>query len=101
MRLSALRNLAVPDRVPSLEPDVAFETPFRLETYGVAGQAIHTPGHTPGAVSVVLDDGTAIVGDMVMGRLLGLLPGLGGPIVAWDLEQNWDSVRKLLRIFPG
>ena len=100
MRLSALRTLFVPDRVSALEPDIAFEAPFRLDPYGVAGQAIHTPGHTPGAVSVVLEDGAAIVGDMVMGQLMGLLPRAGGPIVAWDLEQNRESVRKLQALSP-
>jgi glyoxylase-like metal-dependent hydrolase (beta-lactamase superfamily II) len=100
MRLSFLRTLAVPDRVTALEPDIAFETPFRLEPYGVAGQAIHTPGHTPGAVSVILDDGTAIVGDMVMGQLMGLLPRPGKPIVAWDLKKNRESVRKLMALSP-
>jgi glyoxylase-like metal-dependent hydrolase (beta-lactamase superfamily II) len=100
MRLSFLRTLAVPDRVATLEPDIAFETPFRLEPYGVAGEAIHTPGHTPGAVSVVLDDGAAIVGDMVMGQLMGFLPRPGKPIVAWDLERNRESVRKLMARSP-
>lgn len=100
MRLGALRTLFVPDHVPTVEPDIAFETPFRLDPYGVAGQVIHTPGHTPGAVSVVLDDGAAIVGDMVMGQLMGLLPRAGKPIVAWDLEQNQESVRKLQALSP-
>jgi len=100
MRLPALRNLAVPDRAPALEPDIVFEGGFRLDEYGVAGRVLHTPGHTSGSVSVLLDSGEAIVGDLVMGRLMGLLPKPGPPIVAWDLERNWESVRQLTALSP-
>jgi len=100
MRISALRQLAAPDRVPALEPDIVFEEAWRLDDYGVAGRVIPTPGHTPGSVSVLLDSGEAIVGDMVMGRLMGLLHKPGPPPVAWDLERNWESLRQLLALSP-
>lgn len=29
----------------------------RLDAYGVAGRILHTPGHTPGSISVLLDAG--------------------------------------------
>ena len=32
--------------------------------------------------------------DLVMGRLLDLLPKAGPPIVAWDLVRNRESVRR-------
>ena len=89
-----------PDRAPAFEPDVVFEDEWRLDEYGVAGRVIHTPGHTQGSVSVLLDSGEAIVGDLVMGKLMGLLPKPGPPIVAWDLERNWESVRQLLTLSP-
>ncbi len=38
-----------------------------LRKYGVAGSVIHTPGHTAGSVSVVLESGHAFVGDMFRG----------------------------------
>ena len=100
MGISILRQLAAPDRVPALEPDIVFHEGFRLDEYGVAGQVIPTPGHTPGSVSVLLDSGEAIVGDMVMGRLMGLLDKPGPPPVAWDLERNWESLRQLLALAP-
>ncbi|HIE38164.1 MAG TPA: MBL fold metallo-hydrolase [Anaerolineales bacterium] len=87
-------------RAPALEPDIVFEGEWRLEEYGVAGRVIPTPGHTPGSVSVLLDSGEAIVGDLVMGRLMGLLGRPGPPAVAWDLEQNWKSLRRLLALSP-
>ena len=33
-----------------------------LEEYGISGSVIHTPGHTPGSVSVLLNTGEAFVG---------------------------------------
>jgi hypothetical protein len=42
----------------------------RLDTFGVRGRIMHTPGHTPGSISLVLDDGAALVGDLLMGGWL-------------------------------
>lgn len=52
------------------------EDGMRLDEYGVAGQVVHTPGHTAGSVSLVLDSGAAIIGDLLMGGFMGgnLLP---------------------------
>jgi len=100
IRIAVLRNLAVPDRAPAFEPDIVFEEEFRLDDYGIAGRVLPTPGHTPGSVSVLLDSGEAIVGDMVIGDFLRLLRRPGPPIVAWDLERNWESVRQLLALSP-
>ncbi|MCD6344069.1 MAG: hypothetical protein J7M17_00485 [Anaerolineae bacterium] len=35
-----------------------------------------------------------------MGWLIGLLPKPGPPIVAWDLERNRESVRRLVALSP-
>lgn len=62
---------------------------------------IPTPGHTPGSVSVLLESGEAIVGDLVMGKLMGLLRKPGPPVVAWELDRNWESVHQLLALSPN
>ncbi len=87
---------------PSLgfEPDIVFTDPFRLDDYGVAGRVIPTPGHTPGSVSVLLDSGDLILGDSVMGQMLGLIRRPGPPLVAWDLARNWESVRQVMALGP-
>ncbi|MDY7076672.1 MAG: MBL fold metallo-hydrolase [Chloroflexota bacterium] len=93
---------------PAFEPDITFEDEFHLDEYtfaslsasGIAGRVIHTPGHTPGSVSMLLDSGEAIVGDLVMGKLGGLLRRPGPPVVAWNLERNWESVRRLMALSP-
>ncbi len=76
-----------------------------LLEYGVPGKIIHTPGHSPGSVSVLLDSGEAFVGDMAMSaKWLRLTPGL--PIFAESVEQVRESWTRLLRagaetVFPG
>ena len=44
---------------------------MRLEPFGVAGSILHTPGHTAGSITVLLDSGAAIVGDTIMGGWAG------------------------------
>lgn len=53
------------------EPDLFVEDSMRLDAYGISGRILHTPGHTPGSISLVLDSGEAIVGDVIMGGYLG------------------------------
>jgi glyoxylase-like metal-dependent hydrolase (beta-lactamase superfamily II) len=67
---------------------------FPLEEYGVPGKVVWTPGHTPGSLSVVLESGDALVGDMAMNMFpLRLTPGL--PIFAEDeasLRKSWGRL---------
>src|SRR5512139_1974663 len=66
-----------------------------LDAYGIPGRIIHTPGHSYGSVSVLLETGEALVGDMAMNGLpMRLGPGL--PIFAEDLVRLKQSWRLLL-----
>ncbi len=48
------------------------EQVYDLSQWGVQGKVIHTPGHTPGSISIILDHGEAIIMDMMAsGILLG------------------------------
>ena len=51
--------------------DIDAEDGVRLDEFGIAGSVLHTPGHTPGSISVVLDSGDAIIGDVIMGGWAG------------------------------
>ena len=56
------------------EPDILLEgdAAFALAPYGVAGKVVATPGHTCGSLSIALDNGQALVGDLIAsGVLLG------------------------------
>jgi len=76
-----------------------------LEPYGISGRIVHTPGHSPGSVSVLLDSGEAFVGDMAMSAFpMRFTPGL--PIFADDVEELKRSWRlllslKVMRIYPA
>lgn len=67
-----------------------------LSKFGIPGQILHTPGHTAGSISVVLETGDAFVGCMAMNGFPGpKRPGL--PIFAENLEETKNSWRFLLK----
>lgn len=88
-----------PDPTVALEPDLIFSEDWPLEPYGLAGQVLHTPGHTPGSVSVVLEDGDFIAGDLLRGQVLRPRRP-APPFVAYNLAENWKSLRRLLALGP-
>ena len=68
-----------------------------LEPYGVSGLVIHTPGHSPGSVSIVLPSGDAFVGDLAMnGGIFSRRPTFG--IFAHHPEQVPASWGRLLEL---
>ena len=58
-------------RYEPLRADVEVDGELDLASYGLAGRVLPVPGHTPGSLAVVLDDGRAFVGDMILGGWLG------------------------------
>jgi len=76
-----------------------------LESYGIYGKVIYTPGHSPGSMSLLLDTGDAFVGDLVVNGL-PLRIGPGMPHSAVDVVAVKESWRLILdkgakHIFPG
>lgn len=66
-----------------------------LFDYGIDGTVVWTPGHTMGSLSVVLEGGDALVGDMAMNMFpLRLTPGL--PIFAEDMNALRESWKRIL-----
>jgi glyoxylase-like metal-dependent hydrolase (beta-lactamase superfamily II) len=78
------------------EPDTVFGEELDLYPFGVRGQLIHTPGHTPCSSSVVLPSGEALVGDLVMGIPFPRAARL--PHVATNLAQVRESIQDLLAL---
>jgi hydroxyacylglutathione hydrolase len=95
--ITALLKLYSPlIRIPTFGVDIiAGDEEVSLSEYGIPGKVIHTPGHSWGSVSVLLDSGEAFVGDLAMNMLpLRLKPGL--PIFGDDIQIVKNSWRKLL-----
>lgn len=65
-----------------------------LEPYGINGKVMHTPGHSKGSMSVILNSGEAFVGDLAMnGFPMRVGPGL--PIFADSEDQvraSWTAL---------
>ena len=83
---------------PPLEPDILFTDILDLKPFGIQGMVVPTPGHTPGSVSVILENGDAIVGDLIMPSLPSGRPGL--PFWADDVEEVKKSIRTVLSYNP-
>jgi len=59
-----------PKSEPSgIRSDLTFKDEFDLRPYGLKAKVIHTPGHTDGSASIVFDNGEAVVGDLINGRM--------------------------------
>jgi hydroxyacylglutathione hydrolase len=54
-------------RYPPCNNDFSFDESFELEEYGFNGYLIHTPGHTEGSTSIIIDNEVALVGDTMFG----------------------------------
>ncbi|MFP4664552.1 MAG: MBL fold metallo-hydrolase [Bacteroidales bacterium] len=73
-----------------------------LRPWGFPANIIHTPGHTSGSVSVVLEDGEAFVGDACF-NIFGnkVMP----PFVndAGALQNSWHKINEsgAIKLFPG
>ena len=82
--------------IPSTDVDIILgDENFSLVEFGIPGKVIHTPGHSSGSVSALLETGDAFVGDLAMnGFPLRLGPGL--PIFADDIQKVKESWRLLL-----
>jgi glyoxylase-like metal-dependent hydrolase (beta-lactamase superfamily II) len=59
-----------------VKPDIVVTDEFDLSKYGIAGKIIHTPGHSPSSLSIILDNGEALVGDIVREEEPGVI-GVG------------------------
>jgi len=76
-------------------PDIQFDDELDLSPYGVDGKAISTPGHTNGSISILLDSGEAIVGDLIGGGwLLGFFRPGRPRYHHWYLD--YDAAQKSL-----
>jgi len=72
--------------------DHVFKERFDLNRFGINGYIIHTPGHSPGGATVVIDDVVAVAGDSI----IGTTPGKPFPPFADDVDLLLKSWRKII-----
>jgi len=89
-RLTARGN-----RLASFEPcppDVPVAGTLRLDDLGFEACLLPTPGHSPGSMSLIVDDEIAVVGD----AMFGVFPGSIFPPFGADPAQMVESWGRLL-----
>jgi hydroxyacylglutathione hydrolase len=90
-RLGALhRSPATP-----CTPAIVISDSLDLTSYGVEGRVEHTPGHTPGSVTVFLAGGEAIVGDLLRGGMVAA-HAPRWPFVVDDMTELRRSIAQVL-----
>lgn len=76
--------------------DLQLDDGDELEVFGIGGKVIHTPGHTPGSASLLVEGRIAFVGD--------LLSANGRPHAQRYYADDWEklarSVERMKRIGP-
>jgi len=96
--ISLMKFLKMPP-IKGVVPDVLIDGELDLSKYGVTGKVVPTPGHTHGSVSVVLDDGTAFIGDLIFGGYVRQKsPGM--PPFGYDKQVILSSIQKVLDAKP-
>ncbi len=79
-------------RYQPCQADLEVESNFDLSGYGFNAYLIHTPGHTKGSLSLIIDNEIAIVGD----TMFGVFPWTIFPPFASDTKQMVNSWEELL-----
>ncbi|OFY44629.1 MAG: hypothetical protein A2X18_03290 [Bacteroidetes bacterium GWF2_40_14] len=91
--ISALGRM-LGDKIAGYKPfnaDMIVGEHLDLKDKGLDIDIIHTPGHSPGSISVIIENEIAIVGD----TLFGVLPCSVFPPFADDITQMKESWKKL------
>ncbi|MGD0856193.1 MAG: MBL fold metallo-hydrolase [Dehalococcoidia bacterium] len=85
--------------IKGMEPDILIDGEMDLSKYGIAGKVVPTPGHTRGSVSVLLDGGCALIGDLIFGGFIRKkAPGF--PYFGYDSQEIYRSIQKVLDFNP-
>ncbi len=70
------------------------ESRYFLSQIGIAGEILHTPGHTDHCVSLLLDDGSAFTGDLPAEKLAFDNPTA---LASWEILR----AKGASRVYPG
>jgi hydroxyacylglutathione hydrolase len=97
--MKSLSGLMKLPEIKGMDADVLIEGEMDLSPYGLAGKVVPTPGHTPGSVSIFLNGGCALIGDLIFGGFVRQrAPGF--PYFGYDSQEILRSMQKLLDFNP-
>jgi len=91
--------------VLSFEPiqtEIKVSTEYDMGIYGIKGSIVPTPGHTPGSISLLMNNGNAYVGDLAVNwAWTGFLPGFAE--AENEIYRSWDMIiqRGVKNVFPA
>jgi glyoxylase-like metal-dependent hydrolase (beta-lactamase superfamily II) len=93
-------------KLPRLRRVITAEDGTELHRFGLPGRILYTPGHSTGDLTLVLDDGSAFVGDLVQGRRIAKVTPPEFSIMAVDESTMLASWRRLIKsgakvLYPG
>jgi glyoxylase-like metal-dependent hydrolase (beta-lactamase superfamily II) len=80
------------DGTPGRLPITALADGSEITVGRATVRATHTPGHTEGSVTLLVDGAVALTGDFLFVRSIGR-PDLGGKVAEWAVEL-WKSVAR-------
>ncbi|UCG51315.1 MAG: MBL fold metallo-hydrolase [Candidatus Latescibacterota bacterium] len=86
------RTMPLVERYLSPEPtqaDLLLGDGERLDRFGLDAQILHTPGHTPGSLTLLVDGGLAFVGDLASTR--------GRPHAQLFYATDWAQLERSLK----
>ncbi|MFV2196988.1 MBL fold metallo-hydrolase [Nocardiopsis sp. LOL_012] len=85
---------------PGFTPDVVLTGGADLAAHGAGADVLHTPGHTPGSITLLCrESGDAVVGDLLAGSMVRR-DRPGPPFLAQDTAELWRSARRVLEAGP-
>jgi glyoxylase-like metal-dependent hydrolase (beta-lactamase superfamily II) len=84
-------------RLESVIPDLVVDDALDLAPLGLPGRITHTPGHSPGSCSILLESGPALIGDLVRLNRKG---EIDTGLFYDDRELIFQSLERVLQAGP-
>jgi hydroxyacylglutathione hydrolase len=84
----------------AVNQDILVDDELKLNEFGVDGSLVHTPGHTPSSLTIVLPSSEIIVGDMLSGKKIKNGYKAYMPIFATDIFELKESLKKITVFSP-
>ena len=97
-------KVIVPNSFEACEPDIVLDDEITLTDFGVDGKVFFTPGHTKGSISILFGNREAIIGDVMMGGVLGGAVFGARPNYHYFIDDRNDlhaSIKKIMSWKPS